>query len=489
MIKKQHIWILSLFSVFVVLLAVYLIFIGPMLKENQDTTVQEPPEIFDGEALSTTGLKVMMFEQVVRENIAKIEVGNSYGGYAFHSDESGTFYVTGYESAPYNQTAFSYLVTTVGYTVINERVVRNCEDMSLYGLGEGEEQGWFKVTTKNAKVHKVYIGDAIPTGGGYYVRYEGRDTVYILDNTLGVTVLADLATLITPMLSYPVSTTDGTYIEQISLFRGEELYFGAIRLTDEQIESLAATTAYMTTQPLGYQVSLTNFDTFLSTFNQFVGLRTVKVGIDKETLKEYGLDTPAFTLHYKYQNVDSYVLFSEKQEDGTYYAASSLFGLIAVVDGSVLEFLNWEWQDFIASEVFMKNINLIGEIKIEGNDVKENFLLDGTDKALTVKRGSTGEDMIVNHFRHFYITLLSIEIQGIAEVTDSEGLECLATMTVVSRDGTTMEYKFYPYSTRRCFVEINGKGQFYVYIDVIERLLENTVKVCNGEDIDYMANA
>ena len=54
-------------------------------------------------------------------------------------------------------------------------------------------------------------------------------------------------------------------------------------------------------------------------------------------------------------------------------------------------------------------------------------------------------------------------------------------------DGLVFEYKFYPYSTRRCYFTINGEGEFYVLRDSVEKAISDTVKMLNGEIVDSWA--
>ena len=75
-------------------------------------------------------------------------------------------------------------------------------------------------------------------------------------------------------------------------------------------------------------------------------------------------------------------------------------------------------------------------------------------------------------------------MEDYTEESDTSKLDCMMTLTVVTDAGETTVYKFYQYSTRRCFYTINGTGQFYTLSDQIQKVLNDTVRVVNGEPID-----
>ena len=89
------------------------------------------------------------------------------------------------------------------------------------------------------------------------------------------------------------------------------------------------------------------------------------------------------------------------------------------------------------------------------------------------------------NFRQFYMGLLTTNLVTYADVTDTEGLECLATLKVVTREGKKMEFAFYPYATRRCLFTLNGKGEFYVLKDAIDKMVSDAKKLITGETVNY----
>ena len=47
-----------------------------------------------------------------------------------------------------------------------------------------------------------------------------------------------------------------------------------------------------------------------------------------------------------------------------------------------------------------------------------------------------------------------------------------------------MEYKFYSYSSRRCYVTINGEGEFYVNKKDVYKMLTDANRAAYGHTVD-----
>lgn len=265
-------------------------------------------------------------------------------------------------------------------------------------------------------------------------------------------------------------------------------------LTEEERAQFAAAEnrVYVMKHPTSYEPSSTNYDTILQTFVQFLGTRTLELGntteiMDIETLLEYGIDmsAPAYELHYTYSGIENYIYFSEMNENGTYYAYSLLFNLIAEVDPTVVAFLNWDIIKFVDRPIFQRNINDIALIEIESPEITEKFTLEGEGQEILITPMSTGKTFgkdALQNFRQFYKVMLSLQLEDYTENRSTDN--CMATMRITTDAGVKVEYKFYPYSTRRAYFTINGSGEFYVLRDMVEKMLSDCAKAVQEISID-----
>ena len=493
MIKRQK-WLIIIFAaVFAVLLAAYLIFSAL----NRSVEEPVPAELLDGEVLEADG-SISMFEQIERVNIARLDVFNSFGSFAFYQDTDGDFYIEGKEGAPYDESALSALITAAGYTRTLYRVMKECDDLSAYGLAAEQDPAYYVLRTRNDKVFKVFIGDAIPSDGGYYCRLDGRDALYVLDATIADSLLVPASSLITPILGYtlPASTffeVSDFYVEH----NGEKTIEIGYTPDTANLADRPSNSVFTMSEPKGYVVNELNYYSVLEKFQDFEGDQTLEFGkfgeaMPEETLAAYGLDDPEYVVRYVYEGIDSVIrltptgkVVGNGEDTGYYFAYSELWNLIALVDGSKVSFLNWNTIMYVAQQVFLRNIDDISRIEIESPAFSEVFLLHNAGSALSVAMMSDGrtlpQSQIVN-FRQFYKTMLTL---GIEDYTESEALDDkLMSLKITTDDGYEFLYEFYGYSTRRCFMTLNGEGEFYCLRDIVDKIISDARRVVNGDDVD-----
>lgn len=514
MIKKQKLTIIVCASVFAVLLAIYLIFIQPLLKTEETET--EPPELLEGEVLGTNN-RVLMFPHTEKADILSIEVHNEKGSYKFYRGFNGdndNFYIEGMEGAPYSLELLSSLVVSSGYTLAmplgdgSPRLNDPSEDLSVYGLAEEDDPAWYILTTMSGKKYKVFIGDLIPTGGGYYCMFDGRNAVYVLDSTLSSTLLADVKSMITPSLGYPISTSDMFNVDDFQIIKDGKLFVWIDTLTTE--ENGKDTPTYEAKFPKGMTLDTSTYATLLEVFSSFAGNETVACGsemakLDDVMLKtKYGIniEAPYYLIHYKVGDIDTYIDFSEPDEDGNMYAYSTVYNLVAKINISSAAFINWDILKFVSSSIFSDNINDVSKIEVVGSidngiddklDVDTYFTLggekdeDGKISDLIVKKKGSDKKFDadeVKNFRQFYKTILGIKLQGRTDSDETDKMTLICTLTVTKDDGEVLEFKFWSYSTRRCFYTVNGEGEYYTLRDSVEKLIRDADKIMSGLPVD-----
>lgn len=498
--KKQLRTIIILALIVAAAVLLYFFAVVPIVNYVEEVT-KEQVELLEGEMLGTND-RILLFDHYERKHIQEIAVHNEYGDYAFYyNTEDEAFYVKGHEYATFSKELFSSLVVDTGYTLSTERVTTDCEDMSEYGLSEDKDLPYFTVTTRpdkegNTESHTVYIGDLTPTGTGYYVRYAGRNAVYILDSSLADTVLKPIEALITPMLALPMNQNDYYTIKDFMVADREKPLIAITYLTPDEKEKEAMTSAYKMLYPANYTVNSTAYSEVLQVLTSFQGVRTVALAPTEEQIVEYGFADPAFSVSYNYQGIDQTVIFSEKNENGNYYAGSLLFNIIAEVDGAALEFLEWGLIDWVDPPIFMMNINNVRTITVESDTAVRTFDLEGEGQELIVTERDTGWKPEVQNFRQFYKTLLSFHLQGYA-ASDLTGDEIgsltsdkpYLTLTIETRGDVKTVYNFYPYSTRRAYYTVNGEGEFYVLRDMATKVISDAEKVMTDTPVDSEAHS
>lgn len=539
MIKKRNKLTIILLAVFAVFVILYFAVISPIIKKI-GASPDETAVLLGGEVLDGSG-SIMMFERIEQTNLASIEVHNSYGTWTVYRADDDKFYIKDHETVPYNVNSFASLVISAGYTISLDRVTTECEDFSEFGLAEENNPAWYIIKSMDGAEHKVYIGDRIPTAGGYYARYDGRDAVYILAQDVASTLLAPVNAIAHPMLTYPVSSTTYYTAEDFYIIKDGKfvVWIDSYGDSDSKEESISSQKSCKMVYPEGFVPNATTYGNIMSKFTEFTGQSVVELGPElsdaaanadaqtkelldavsaygkteaeadspeyqllcvdqikllmralfgKETLDKYGLYEPKAVMHYTYNDVESFVLFSDTQEDGYRYAYSALWNIIVAVKPEDVSFLDWELLQFVDSALFGINIENVTELYFESPEITENFLFSGSGDSLSVIPASTGkafDEFDLYNFKSFYRSLLMIELQDYtaSKATDNHML----SFTVKTAGGSSYTFDFYRYSARRCFYTINGTGEFYVLSDSVEKAISDCIKVMNSQDVDSWA--
>ena len=448
--------------------------------------------------------RILMFNHTEKANIQSVEVHNTHGTYTFYRDASDNFVIRDAENASYDKEMLSSLVVSSGYTLSMTRVSENCEDLSEYGLSKEDNPSYYTLTTTQGVTHTVYIGKPIPTGAGFYCSYEDRPAVYVLDATLASTLLADIRDLMTAILTYPVASTTYYTITNFDMTKNGENFLHVDYLTDAERIQTASTSVWRMVYPEGgYTPSSTNYDAMLQTFTNFTGNRVMEFNVLGDMASEeltdeqiaifekYDLTAPETTVSFDYTDpnagytVTNMVWFSSMTEEGQYYVYSWLFDIISVIDAASNPWLSYDIIDFIDRPVFQMNINNVAKIEISGGELNEekmsaDFRLAGDGQELVVTEDRTGTVVDTQNFRQLYKTMLSIEIEDYTEDDSTDEAKCIATMRITTESDIVTEYKFYAYATRRCFMTVNGEGEFYVNRDMAAKLISDAKKVIAG---------
>ena len=426
---------------------------------------------------------VLMFKQLTYDHgstkdeskiIKSIEVHNSLGSYTFERDKNMNFVIKGSEGTPYNKESFAQLAVACGYTLSTRRLeapkklADGSVDYAEYGLAPEKrvriekdadgndveveydyEPSWYVITTMTGESHKVIIGDKTVTETGYYARYEGRDTIYVL-GTSGFDgyLLSDIESYITPTIVYPMRSVDYFNVRDFMIYGKidytkiyTELYekYGEVKIeeldeetrkqfnedyarlfekysnklcdfsylgVDGRTGTLYAHAPYQNRLDYaeGYYLNSNSIDLVLSSFysTDFTGV--VKLSPTDEDLDKYGIVYSDYVVMFYYETTDdkgntvyaeNFVRISQKSEDGIYYAYSESYDMIVGIEADCFEFLEWEEIKWYETSYIQLDISYAEKIQIESPAFKVEFEVeDSASKYMTYLQmtGSTVGD-------------------------------------------------------------------------------------------------
>lgn len=461
---------------------IYVTALGTEVKVDPATginTVYSVIDTVEGEEVGTAN-RIQMFKQIKQENIDKIEVHNGHGSFTFYVDKDGDFQIQGFEGTPYSQVMFSSLAVSCGYSLSTRKIEDPIKDenglYTEYGLAPEkriDENGveydyepyWYRITDINGNSHTVYIGDAVPSNTGYYVKLTDRDAVYVMNYSIDGSFLGmydgqvydsiesvlhvPIEEFVTPMVTYPMELNNYFDVRSFILWEGDVFNSIPEDITDEELDKLDlnpivafayqdlaertgtfyANTPYVLAYPEGYVANDNSIDTTLQSFYTMSTLGVVKLGITEEDLKTYNLVEPEYVIYFDFQGKYEHLIFISKEtERGTRYMTSGIYDIIVEVDRSKLPFLNYTRNDWVNDLYFSMNLAWAKKVEVEFDGKLYTFELDNS-----LSDSMTNPTYSEDAKKKGTITSDKMTIVGY----DSEGnrMEAVSQLTVVDKKG------------------------------------------------------
>ncbi|MBO5845634.1 MAG: hypothetical protein J6Q77_03205 [Clostridia bacterium] len=459
----------------------YITALGSLVELDSTTGACEIIAIVEPEGMEELGVnyRIMMFPHVEKKNIRAIEVVNDNGSFTFQRfnltkneiDNTSDFIIKGSPFTTYDQDLFAKLYVNAGYTLTTLKLDDPLKDergeFSEYGLvaekrvdEEGNEYdytpAYYVLTDTSGNKHKVILGDMLVTGEGYYVQYveikdgveSKRDAVYVLDTSMGTTMLAPVEDYVTPMIVHPMGVNTYTDVENFFISHKNDAADGSydtvvgfsyvdLSLRENTINS-SNPFVFKVNSLSGYNPSSDDISAALYYLYETEYEGVIKLNPSKEEFIKYGLAIekvdgegntgiefmPEYILSYEYDTRDDnnniidtiklVVMISEKNERGNYYAYTLIYdkdgkdilytyNMIVEVKGYCLEFLNWKTSKWIDPSYMSLNIPFCEEITITSPTYSATFTLDNsksdqseksnTDNLVVIAKDSNGNDI------------------------------------------------------------------------------------------------
>jgi len=177
--------------------------------------------------------------------------------------------------------------------------------------------------------------------------------------------------------------------------------------------------------------------------------------------------------------------------------------IVTKVPADTLKYLEYGMMDWISTYIFQYYITSVAEMTVEtGGEEVTFYLHHGKDEegkdTLSVATDTnvyltTAED--IDNFRQYYKALLSFDVQDYLPESVPETGElledilndperCNLKFSYKNKKGEVTTYEFYRYTTRRSAVKVNGNAEFYVHADLVQKIINDTSRILNGEPIE-----
>ncbi len=436
----------------------------------------------------------LIFPEISLADFDSVTVTNEYGTFCARIDKkTGNAYIVGAEANLYNARELSELILQSRYMLSNKRIIAE-ENLSSYGLG-ADCKVKVEVRAVDGTVNTVYVGSSVTGADGYYMKHSGKDAVYVADSSVSVFFNSENYYL-SPVITRTVPEEERNYFEKVVYNRNRQPFFSCEIIPEEERVGVLSNQLHRMTYPSGGYVLNTYslyYDMF-SVIGELSGVSVLEYNVSKnekydEIMTYYGFDEQSGEIIYTYKGNENYIVVGDSITDSEtgekyYYVYSAYMDTIVLLPLSSAPFLEYGLIDFIQAKVFQHNINDVSEIEISSAVGTRLFALEGSGNNLTVTEKKSGKTIDSDSFRQFYISLLNVNLDGYTGLSDTENLVHDLTFSVTLKSGEKLTYAFYSESTLRCYMVVDGKGEFYTKREYIDKISKNADKLMSGEKIE-----
>ncbi len=448
-------------------------------------------------------------------DVKRIDIKNQNGSYALVTTADGDIVLESNVYAPLNLYKVQMLLSNVCQTYYTFSADVTEEDYEKYSLTEQNHQAEFKLLTKNGLSYTVYIGDETLANDGYYVRVPGKDAIYVLGYSIEKDLLGTSEYLIDFGLVYPTDMNRYFLVNNFTLRKGGEDFISINFVNADERDEFNSMGIHRLSYPNGYFASqlytsvLTKFsatDTLGS--NNFMATEIISYNVDEKALADYGINpnAPAYELSFGSPIMDendtvvaffpNYLCFSEKQRDENgdnfYYVYSASKGTLCRIEEITVDFLEWGLDKWVSPYIFQTNILNVDKISFESAKGTYTFKLTGdAERVNGVSEIGSGYDGGIENFRNLWKSMLMLTHDGYFDLGDAEkdflvnsADNKMLTISMLTHAGRTREISFYRYTDRRVFYTIDGVGEFYLPITMVEKVIADVERFMSGETID-----
>ena len=570
----------------------YVTYLGTLIDVDEETGEYQIVALVDTEYSEeyAVNTQVLIFPSISKENILSIEVHNDKGTFTFcrynvdtgKIDANGNFIIHGSPMTSYDQELFARMYVSAGYTMTSQKVtgpldengnptpaIKRDENGNLcthteacacdykeYGLApctrydeEGNayayEPAYYLLTDIHGNRHKVLVGDLLVDGSGYYVQYVDvsgekevkRDTVYVVDTDMGLTMLAAIEDYVDPTLSYPKESNNYFDVQNFNIERlkegaspeDEDRYENVISFSYIDIASRENTLqanfpfkfnlnmkGYMPNS-LGMEACLRNiYDPDYVKVHKLnpTPEDLIKYGFSVKTVEKDGEENIVHHAPYKISfehkikdnngkvegTIHEIILIAKNPENGNYFAYTMvnqvqdngtlkyLFSYDTVLEISrhSLNFLEWDPYDWITDTYIQFDITFIDSIKLESPSYSASF--DADNSLSDLSTGANANHMSVTASDS---TGKSFETLGMMKLLDVDGVTWFITSTeILAYDAKGNERKlasgvgYYEYNVANRQALCLTDGNYITCSDKIVEVGPNYVyvKYHNGQE-------
>ncbi|WP_066646679.1 DUF4340 domain-containing protein [Christensenella timonensis] len=396
----------------------------------------------------TAGAAVSLLEQDDGALFDAVTVKNEEGEYTIRWDGKA-YHMDTLAGAKLNEGLADNLY--YGLFLMEGTPLNTTEGEDAYGLTKPRAT----VTLTGTDITKRFLlGNRAPAGDGYYMKAEGDDTVYLIDERYAGLLERTAQDYRSMQLVDFVYESDYNDLQSIGISGKDMLGMAFVQSED----------GYRMEEPVQYMCVQDDLKVLL--LEPILHLQADEYA-GKESPAEMGFDDPAYTIALSYRGEDIRLLIGN-DVGGKRYITVAGSGEAYLVGTDKLAFLKTDYREAIGESLYYRSIADIANITLEGDGRNDTFAIterQGTYAALHEGTEVAGETLVplVN-------ALMGMSLSGTAGQAEQAQAELRAVVTL--EDGRQDTVSLFRLDDGKYAVEVNGQRLFTTAAENVERIFE-----------------
>ena len=450
----------------------------PALKDEEDSS-----------SLSDGSIEVMSLKS---DDISSVKVENSIGVTEFYSEtessedtETTLWKIKGLDG---EVTSSSNISTVVGYVgeitakrTVTQKTAEEC------GLNDPDIR--VEVYPKKKESYTLILGGKSPDNMGYYLKIEGKDDIYLVNDELYESLnfqLLDFANTDTISGFVNVDGELDDYFASGALANFDRLTFKGGKF-GSNFEIIANTDSAIS-EYYGYLVKnptrlADNYGDILTLYQNGIMVDgAYSFDVTDVSLSKFGLNNPDLETAMYIKDKSITYKFA-LQEDGDYAVVGSDSKLIYRVSATTLAgVVNTKPEDYYSEVVFITSIDNLDKFNITANGKEYNFTVTvnetedengETEKSYSITLN--GEKIKTEDFKTLYEECVSLEYKEFNVTETSETPSLVFDITL--KDGKKTKIQFTSVSATRYNCKIDGVNLGKVTAVSVNNIIKNLEKL------------
>lgn len=404
----------------------------------------------------------------------------------------------GYEDLDVDSSYVSTLFNNVhGLTSVSV-IEDDCKELDKFGLADTATT--VEVVYESGNLKKLYVGDSSPVTSNTYVRLDGSNTVYTVENSKMYNYNEDLNHFIKKTVVERLDSNGTTKIMSLEITR-KDLTDGFLIEYDPKSEintGAGSSSKYLLKKPVETYVKVEDTDALVQKMFGLSADGIYALHCGESDIAAAGLAEPYCKAATACDDGKSYTLLlseSFKDEDGNESCYGMLEGgkIIYTFKPENAPWLTVTPPDILSQNMLLSRVWNLSKLEIRCGSTTESFAIEPIESGVNrveakkeqmrVKRNGNGFD--TERFRLLYSFIISGHAEEMAyneTIPDAEPMASLSYTDVITNKSETYEY--YDYSAMKCLIVVDGKSKFFCSKSFVKTLIDNVGKIESGEQFE-----